>query len=270
MPLRVETVERLEDAARALQSNRNARLMGGGTLVMRGINAASPALDTLVVVRQPEKQISPSGARIEIGAGVTMSAIIGSQEVSFLAPAARMIGGPAVRAAATVAGNLFARPPFGEFTTALLALGANLVIAGTSAPVPIEEFLRDRGRDPSRVVLSISVPRPQDAAAFRFVKVTRVKPKGAPVFSIAAFVPTSGGRISGARIAISNMGPTPARAVGAERMLEGQALEEQAVGRACAAMLEGLQPITDEMASEWYRREVAPVHLRRMLMGRER
>ena len=30
---------------------------------------------------------------------------------------------------------------------------------------------------------------------------------------------------------------------------------------------EGLEPPTDELASSWYRREVAPVHLRRLLLG---
>jgi CO/xanthine dehydrogenase FAD-binding subunit len=271
MPLRVETVERVEDAERLLSSNRQARLMGGGTLVMRGVNAGVQSFDTLVVVRGGQsRQIRLDGARLEIGSGVTMAAIAASHEAAFLAPAARVVGGPAVRAAATVGGNLFARPPFGEFTTALLALGATLTVSGSSAPLGIEDFLRDRGRDRSRVVLSISVPRPSDASALRFVKVSRVKPKGAPIFSIAAYVPVSGGRISGARIAISNMGPTPLRALGAERVLEGQTLDEQTVARAAAAMLEGLAPLTDEMASEWYRREVAPVHLRRLLAGRGR
>jgi CO/xanthine dehydrogenase FAD-binding subunit len=269
MPLRVETVERFEEAVRLLQANRNARLMGGGTLVMRGVNAASTSLDTLVVVRQPNRDITPAGARIEIGAGVTMAAIMASHEVTFLAPVARVVGGPAVRSAATVGGNLFARPPFGEFATALLALGATVGIAGHTAPVAIDDFLRDRGRDPSRVVHSVSVPRPADAQAFRFVKVTRVKPKGAPIFSIATHIPTGGGRVTGARIAISNMGETPLRAPGAERALEGQALDAQSIGRAAGALLEGLTPLTDEMASEWYRREVAPVHLRRLLLGQE-
>jgi CO/xanthine dehydrogenase FAD-binding subunit len=269
MPLRVETVDRTEEATRLLQANRNARIMGGGTLVMRGINAAAQSLDTLVVVRHPNREIRPSGARVEIGAGVTMAQIMASSEVAFLAQSARVVGGPAVRAAATVGGNLFARPPFGEFTTALLALGATVAFAGGSQAMALEDFLRDREQDRARVVMWTSVPRPSDPSSFRFVKVTRVKPKGAPIFSIAAYVPTSGGRVTGARIAVSNMGATPLRAVGAERALEGQTLDTQSVARAASAMMDGLSPLTDELASEWYRREVAPVHLRRLLLGRD-
>ncbi len=123
--------------------------------------------------------------------------------------------------------------------------------------------MRDRGRDASRIVRAVSVPRPQDPSAFRFLKVSRVKPKGIAVMSIAAHLPRSGG----ARVAFGNMGPTPLRAKGVERALEGARLDEAGIGRALAAACEGLQPATDAIASEWYRREVAPVHLKRLLLG---
>jgi len=271
MPLRVETFDRIEDAARAMASNRNARVLGGGTLLMRGVNMAVQNFDTVVVVRGGHsRDIRNDGARIEIGAGVTMATVASSHELAFLAPAARIIGGPAVRAAATVAGNLYARPPFGCFSAALLALGATVRFVGHGTPVTVEDFLRDRGRDRSRIIEAISVPRPADPSVFHFVKVTRVKPKGAPIFSIAACLPRQGGRIVGARIAITNMGPAPQRALAAERALEGQALDDTTIGRAAAALLDGLAPLTDEIASEWYRREVAPVHLRRLLSGQGR
>lgn len=268
MPLRVETFETIDDAARALSSNRNARVIGGGTLLMRGVNAGVQTFDTIIRIRGGvNAAIRTDESRIELGAGTTMAAIAASGDLAFLAPAARVVGGPAVRAAATVGGNLFARPPFGEFTTALLALGAQIQFAGQGGTQTIEEFLRNRGQDRGRIILSVTIPRVTDASTFRFAKVTRVAPKGAPMFSIAAFLPMSGGRVAGARIAISNMGPAPARATGAERALENQPLTEESVGRAAAAMLEGLEPRTDELASAWYRREVAPVHLKRLLIG---
>ena len=37
----------------------------------------------------------------------------------------------------------------------------------------------------------------------------------------------------------------------------------------CAAALEGLDPPTDPLATAWYRREVAGIHLRRLLAGME-
>jgi CO/xanthine dehydrogenase FAD-binding subunit len=168
-----------------------------------------------------------------------------------------------VRSVATVGGNLFAPPPYGEMATALLALGAIVVLAGSGAPVPIDDFLRDRGA--GRVVRAVTVPRITDLQAFRFRKVTRVKPKGIALMSIAAMLPQDGGREL--RVAYGNMGPAPVRARAVERALEGARLDEPGIARALAAATEGVSPPTDSLASEWYRREVAPVHLKRLLLG---
>jgi CO/xanthine dehydrogenase FAD-binding subunit len=70
------------------------------------------------------QQIQIGDDVIQLGAGVTMSRIAKTTALAFLAPVARSIGGPAVRAAATMGGNLFAPSPYCDFSVALLALGA--------------------------------------------------------------------------------------------------------------------------------------------------
>ena len=64
--------------------------------------------------------------RAEIGAAATMASIVAHADLQFLRPVASSIGGPAVRAMATVGGNLFAPYPYGDFAVALLALGAEV------------------------------------------------------------------------------------------------------------------------------------------------
>ena len=99
-------------------------------------------------------------AAIVMGAAATMADVIGSPDLAFLAPVARSVGGPAVRNMATVAGNLFAEPPYGDFATALLAVGASVSLAGrTQAPLAIDDFLRDRARHRGRIVQSVTVER---------------------------------------------------------------------------------------------------------------
>jgi CO/xanthine dehydrogenase FAD-binding subunit len=85
------------------------------------------------------------------------------------------------------------------------------------------------------------------------------------VLSIAAHLPTSGGRVAGARVAYGAMAPTPIRAKGVERALEGRPLDQAVIDAARQAAVEGTRPATDAIASEWYRREVLPVHLGRLL-----
>ena len=272
MPVRVETFAKIEEVARAMAASRSARFLGGGTLVMRAVNEGDQSFDTIVRSTDPAfREIRSGGESFVVGAGVTMAAILRSRDLAFLHPVARTIGGPAVRAMATVGGNLFADAPYGDFTAALLALGARIDVAGQGgAGTSIDELLRDRARFARSLVVSVSIPRPREPGAFRFLKVSRVKPKGVSVISIAAYLPQSGGRIQGARIVYGAMGRTPLRATGVERALEGQPLDAATIERAAAAATEGIDPPTDAIASSWYRREVAAVHLKRLLAGQGR
>jgi CO/xanthine dehydrogenase FAD-binding subunit len=171
----------------------------------------------------------------------------------------------------TIGGNLFAPTPFGDFAVAMLALDATVSVQGGygARDVPVEEFLAGRDRSPGALVLSISCQRPSSAEAFRYRKIARIKPKGGSVVTLAAYLPTSGGRIVGARIALGAMAATPVRAKAAERALEGRVLDAASIAAAVAAATEGTSPANDSLASAWYRREVVGVHLRRLLTGQD-
>jgi xanthine dehydrogenase small subunit len=270
MPITVQTFERLDEAAAALSAERGARFLAGGTLVMRAINQGDVSLTTIVrTTDQGLRQIRPAGARIEIGAGVTMSQILASRELAFLHPAARVVGGPAVRSMATIGGNLFAPTPYGDFATALLTLDASVLIHGGYSPreVPLDQFLAGRSRGAGGLVAGVALSRPASESAFRFLKVARVRPKGLALITIAAHLPAAGGRVGGARVAYGAMAPTPIRVAAVERALEGRTLDETGIGPALAAAAEGTQATTDAIATDWYRREIAPIHLRRLLLG---
>jgi CO/xanthine dehydrogenase FAD-binding subunit len=71
-------------------------------------------------------------------------------------------------------------------------------------------------------------------------------------------------------VAYGAMGPAPLRAQGVERVLEGQSLDAATIARAAEVAAEGIEPPTDPIATGWYRREVAGVHLRRLLERMER
>ena len=81
---------------------------------------------------------------------------------------------------------------------------------------------------------------------------------------MAANLSRSGGSV---RVAYGNMGAGPLRASSVERALEGANLDATGIQPALAVAAEGLNPPTDPLATDWYRREVAPIHLRRLLLG---
>jgi CO/xanthine dehydrogenase FAD-binding subunit len=272
MAVTVRTFANSGEAAVALSSDRGARYLGGGTLVMRALNEGDISISTIVRANDHAlTRIDAAGARVTIGAGVTFARILAERDLAFLHAPARSIGGPAVRNMGTVGGNLFAPVPYGDFTVALLALDATVSVQGGlgSRDVPIEEFLQSRERQAGTLVLSISCQKPGNAEAFRYRKIARIKPKGGSVITLAAHLPMSSGRIVGARIALGSMAPTQIRARAAERALEGRSLDASTIGAAAAAAVEGTSPGDNALASAWYRRETVGVHLRRLLSGQE-
>ena len=272
MPVTVKTFISSSEAAAALSSERGARYLGGGTLVMRALNEGDISISTVVRVSdQALTRIDASGPRIMIGAGVTFARILSERDLGFLHAPARSIGGPAVRNMGTVGGNLFAPNPYGDFTVALLALDATVAVQGGfgARDIPIEEFLQSRDRQTGTLVLSVSCTRPASAESFRYRKIARIKPKGGSVITLAAHLPISGGRIVGARIALGSMAPTQIRARAAERALEGRSLDAATISAAAAAAAEGTSPTDNALGSAWYRREIIGVHLRRLLSGQE-
>ena len=93
----------------------------------------------------------------------------------------------------------------------------------------------------------------------------RRKPHGASVLSIAALLPMVDGKLDGARVAYGAMAPTPIRAPAVEQALEGKPLDAAAIAAAVKVAAEGCAPHSDPHASDWYRRNVLPVHLQRLL-----
>jgi CO/xanthine dehydrogenase FAD-binding subunit len=255
-------------ASRFLAEREEARLLGGGTLLVRCVNEGDVSIGTYVRLLTPEfQQIEVGNDVVRLGAGVTMTRIAQTPTLAFLAPVARSIGGPAVREAATVGGNLFAPSPYGDFGVALLALDALVAIEGPEGAreLDLESFFESRARLARGTIVTAVCflrPRPSD---FRFVKVSRVKPKGTAVVSLAALLSKATGRVSAARVALGAMAATPTRARGAEEALMGTAPTKADIQRAAGLAAADASPSSDAIASAWYRNAVLPVHLLRLL-----
>src|SRR5438445_193162 len=130
----------------------------------------------------------------------------------------------------------------------------------------LQTFL-DKRDDSRAIVTSVGFTLPK-ADSFRFLKVSRVKPKGVSVLSIAAVLERAAdGTVSSARIALGCMAARPMRARAAEKALKGKSLDQNGIAAALATAGEGTSPITDPIASAWYRAEVLPVHLGRLLLA---
>jgi CO/xanthine dehydrogenase FAD-binding subunit len=132
--------------------------------------------------------------------------------------------------------------------------------------MPIETFLANRESNHA-IVTSVGFSLPVEGG-FRFLKVSRIKPKGVSVLSIAAVLEQApDGTVSSAHIALGCMADRPMRAKAAEKALLGRKLTSDGIAPALAVASDGTSPITDPIASAWYRNEVLPVHLGRLLLA---
>jgi CO/xanthine dehydrogenase FAD-binding subunit len=264
MALALQTFSTVKDANAALKSA-GTRYLGGGTLVVRAANEGDVSISGFVRSTEPSlSTIAVSGGTVRIGASVTMAAIARHPDLASLAHAARAVGGPAIRNMATVGGNLFAPTPYGDLTVALLALDAT--VHTDDGEVPIEAFLAKRENNRA-IVTSVGFTLPKEGGV-RFLKVSRVKPKGVSVLSIAAVLELQpDGTVSSARIALGCTADRPMRAAAAEKALLGKALTKEGIAPALAVIRDGTSPATDPIASAWYRNEVLPVHLGRLLLS---
>ena len=83
MPVTVKTFASSGEAASALSSDRGARYLGGGTLVMRALNEGDISISTVVrATDQALSRIDLSSTRITIGAGVTFAKILAERELA--------------------------------------------------------------------------------------------------------------------------------------------------------------------------------------------
>ena len=248
-------------------AKRDARLIAGGTLVVNEITNDETTTTTLVdLVPLKLRGIKLAGAQATLGAMTTMADIAAHPKLKFLKSVVEAIGGPAVRNMATVGGNLHAEAPYGDLGVALLALDAKVTLemARQRKTLSLEEFYVQRTRLAPYVLTAVSFALP-GANSFFFAKAIRRKPVSASVVAIAAHLPRKGKKIAAPRIALGAMAPHPIRAKASEAALDGRALDEVTITEAASLATQDCAPETDPYASAWYRREIAPVHLARLL-----
>jgi CO/xanthine dehydrogenase FAD-binding subunit len=269
------TPESLEEAL-ALKASygHDLHVIAGGTLIMPQINEGlffpelvmglrNAGMDAVQLNGQPE----PSGIGV-IGAAATLSQMEKQSRFPILQEAAHSIGGWAVRNMATVGGNMFNQPPYGDFCVALLVLGAQIKIQSASAErmVDLNEFLTGgRQLAANELITEVHIPGQSGKMAFR--KFGPRQGSAATIVSLAAQIDAADGAITSARVALGGADTTARRFPEAERVLAGASLGdvEALAEQAAMAAAQASNPITNPVASEWYRRRMIEVQLKRLL-----
>ncbi|MCP4565474.1 MAG: xanthine dehydrogenase family protein subunit M [Bosea sp.] len=184
-----------------------------------------------------------------------------------LALAAPHVAHPAIRNRGTLGGSVALADPASEFPAMMLALDAEMEIAGPDGRrrVPVGSFFQDlyqTALEPGELLVALHLPLAGPHHRCAFDEFARRRGDYA-IVGCGVVLAMPGRIVDEARIAFLSVGPTPLRAHAAEAVLTGARLDEAAVRHAQAALASDLDPAEDELVPAAMR-----LHLARVLLGR--
>ena len=256
----------LAECLALLATHPDAQLIAGATDLAVESNLGRRRFSRLVSVEAlSELRIfNETETHVEIGAALTLSEIA---ERWRSAPEAlsewiELFASPLIRNRATLGGNLATASPIGDGAPLLLALDAEIRIAGPAGQrtIPLTSFFtayRQTALARGELIVSILVPKPLPRH-LRFFKVA--KRRIDDISTVAACFSVdldSAGWVERARLAYGGVAAIPLRAVEAENALHGRVWSELAIHEAQAALERTLQPISDHRGSAAYRLALA-------------
>ena len=271
----------VDDAIRALQDDPSAIVIAGGTDVLIKIREGKLAGCSLVSIHNLTGELSgvtlsPNGD-VEIGPlttfrGVTFSDVI-RQTVPVLGEAADMAGGPQLRAAGTIGGNVCNGITSADTASTLVALDAVLRVRGPKGErdVPISEWYQGVGRvalAPYELLVKIIIPRDNYAGyTGHYIKYAQRAAMDIATLGVSCLVKLTDDKktVDDAALAFGVAGPVPMRAPSAEAAVRGLPIEE-AISVIGKAALADVNPRTSWRASKEFRiqliEELSPRALR--------
>jgi carbon-monoxide dehydrogenase medium subunit len=244
----------------------------GGTWIMRSPIRHQRFKPRYVAIgRIPElTAIRTDADTVEIGAAVSHTALAAAladlPEFNALATAAGGSANPAVRAMATIGGNLSTSDfAAADCVPALLCLDAKIEIAGRGDRelLRLDRFLKIRSTiEPGRLVTRIILPRSDRKSAHARLPLRKSGDYPVAIVSLAMSFDAAA-RIQSARIAVGSVEPVARRWERLEAALLGRPLDPMRVAEV-AAELGGEFAGRDSVdAPAWYRISVLPSLVRR-------
>ncbi|HEY8414518.1 MAG TPA: xanthine dehydrogenase family protein subunit M [Thermaerobacter sp.] len=260
-----------------------AKLLAGGHSLLPAMKLRLAQPGALIDIgRVPELAgvaVEDDGT-LRIGAMTTHFTVLADatirQRAPLLAETAGVIGDMQVRYRGTIGGSVAHADPAADYPAALLALEAEIEIAGPGGSrrvVPAGEFFFGpfiTALQPDEVVTAIRVP-PREGEdhgwrwGYRYLKMAR-RASDFAIVGVAAAVAVDGeGAVARVRVALNGVTGAAYRATAVEDVLAGQVPSPELLARAASHAVDGVDVDGDAMTSAEYRAHLARVYTRRAL-----
>jgi carbon-monoxide dehydrogenase medium subunit len=253
----------------------DARLLAGGQTLLPMMNFRLAAPKVIIDLnRIPELAfIREAGGQVHIGAMTRQRALefspVIAKDLPLLHEAIKMVGHLPTRSRGTIGGSLANADSAAEIPMILQVLEGEVLVRGPDGErtIPAAELILD--------AMTTSLAESEMLAEVRF----QVMPQGAlfaveefsrrrgdfAIAAVAAMLVVKDGLCEKARIATAGVSSFSSRLRAAEEILEGRALDADAIRKAGEAAGASIEPVSDRNASEEYRRHLTRVLTTRVL-----
>lgn len=212
--------------------------------------------------------IRETGGEIAIGAMTTHYDIESSallrEKCPLLPEVAAQIGDVQVRNRGTIGGSLVHADPAADWPAAILALDAELEIAGPTGRRTVNATaffveMMQTAVQPNEILVEIRVPATAKSVAY--VKFAQ-KASGFAIAGVAAVVDKTKKTV---KVGITGVTPKPYRAKAVEQYLKGKELTAETIQKAATRAAKDVEALNDIHASAEFRAHLAVVNTRRAL-----
>lgn len=249
-------------------------LSGGQSLIpLLKLRFASPSILVDINRIGGLDTLDEEGGALRIGALVRHKACERSEllreRYPVLSQAAAQISDPIVRNLGTVCGSVAHADPQGDWGSALMAAGAEVVARGTGGErtLPLSGFFQGPFTtvlDPGEIVTELRVPEPGPRSGGAYLKLERRVGDFATA-AVGVQLTFDDGKIARAGVALTGVGAVNIRAVEAEQALTGAELDDDTISGAAELAAQAAEPQSDLRGSAEYKRRIVRVFTERAL-----
>ncbi len=270
----------LREALVFSSANPNAQIIQGGTDLMVEINFNHRKPTDVIALRRVDEirgyTVSVDRSKVIVGSGMPYQKMEPGEVADLfpaLAQAARTVGSPQIRAAASIGGNLGTCSPAGDALPVLSAFDAviNLRTETTSRDVTLHEFrlgVKRNARLPGELIVSATLPVINGWQGYAKVGV-----RNAMVISVASCCLVVDRNLGTIKVALGAVGPTIIRCRETEQWLSTQ-IDLKTIDTVAPNLLKDFgdrianesKPIDDHRSTAAYRRHAVATLSRRLLV----
>ncbi|SJZ30530.1 FAD binding domain-containing protein [Selenihalanaerobacter shriftii] len=265
----------IEETLGFIEEQDDYRLLAGGTdLLVRWKRSNSTPENVINLKKVRELNFLEFNEKgMEIGALVKIADLIKNDIVKEKYPAlvesCAKHSSPLIRNLATVVGNICNASPAADLTPALLVYDARIKIKSKDGErlVELKDFFAGPGKTklkPGEIVVSIIVPEPDQDLKSHFLKEGKRKAHEIAIINCAVSYLNKDGEISDLKIAMGAVGPTPVFLNGLDWFTE---INENNLERLSQVLEDIVSPITDQRSTDWYRKDVIQVLVKRAIIS---